>query len=281
MLTFSANDMAFAVAEATAGNVADFVERMNRTAEGLGMKETRFVNPNGLPADNQVSSARDMAILSQAVWRDFPAHRSLFGIGAVQAGSRTLNSGNDLIKAYPGTQGLKTGFTCASGYNLAALASRNSRTVIAVVLGATSAANRAELASRLLERGFAGGSGPSLAEFEPGTPVTAPVADMSGRVCYGRAGKNETDTAMAGPSPLRTGAPPPVPVKVSTGAVEKPPGAKPTPKVAIASATGATRAKAPASGQGDAAATSPAAAATPEKAPAKPFFRAAHENAGD
>jgi D-alanyl-D-alanine carboxypeptidase len=276
MLTFSANDLAYAVAEASAGTIADFVERMNGAAKRLGMTETRFVNPNGLPADGQVSSARDLAILSQALWRDFPAYHGYFGIGAVQVGSRTLPSGNDLLRGYRGTQGLKTGFTCASGYNLAALASRDGRTVIAVVLGATSTASRAELSSRLLERGFATQDGPDLASFQPEAPSTAPAADMSARVCYGRTGRNETDSAMAGPSPLRKGEPP-VAVRVSAGTVELPPGVKPPPKLVHAAAAGAPRRKAAATAQGDA-----AAAPAEEKPPApKAFFRAAHEASGD
>jgi D-alanyl-D-alanine carboxypeptidase len=154
LMVRSANDIAVVVAEGVAGSVESFVHEMNRTAGRLGMSGTRFINPHGLPEENQVTTARDMAILSRALIREFPEYEFYFRIPAIQLGKRVIRNHNRLIDRYPGADGMKTGFICSSGFNMVAGAQRGGKRMLAVVFGAYSAAQRAEDAARLFERGF-------------------------------------------------------------------------------------------------------------------------------
>ncbi len=150
----SANDVAVSLAEKIGGTVEGFAARMNRKARLLGMNHTNYVNPNGLHHIDHVSTARDLAILTQALWRDFPEHRARFSRYYMNIGRRKLHSYNSLLRTYAGTDGMKTGFVCASGYNIVASASRNGRRLIAVVLGARSSARRSVRTAALLSYGF-------------------------------------------------------------------------------------------------------------------------------
>jgi D-alanyl-D-alanine carboxypeptidase len=127
---------------------------MNAMAGRIGMDGTRYVNPHGLPDENQVTTARDMAVLARAIIRDFPEYELYVRIPALQLGKRIIRNHNRLIDHYPGADGMKTGFICSSGFNVVAGATRNGKKLIAVVFGAYSAAQRAEDAARLFERGF-------------------------------------------------------------------------------------------------------------------------------
>jgi D-alanyl-D-alanine carboxypeptidase len=157
MMVKSANDMAVVLAEGVGGSVDGFSAMMNQTAQKLGMTQTSYVNPNGLPADGQVTSARDLAILARAVIRDLPEYEYFMHIPSIRYGRRVTQNFNKLIGRYPGADGFKTGFICASGYNLVASATRNGKRLIAVVLGASSGQARAVRAAQLMERGFGGG----------------------------------------------------------------------------------------------------------------------------
>ena len=108
-----------------------------REAQRLGMVSTHYDNPNGLPDDGQITTARDLAVLARALWLDFPERRDLFGIPAIRAGKRMLRSQNALLERYRGANGMKTGFVCASGYNIVGSANRFGRQLMVVVLGAT------------------------------------------------------------------------------------------------------------------------------------------------
>lgn len=158
LMVKSANDMAVVIAEGVARTQDAFVAEMNAVAQSLGMTATRFKNPHGLPDDEQVTTARDMAILALALTRDFPEHEMYFRIPALQLGKHTLRNFNRLIDRYPGADGMKTGFICASGFNLVASAHRGNKRLIAVVLGSPNANARAEQAAMLFERGFQAGS---------------------------------------------------------------------------------------------------------------------------
>lgn len=172
LIVKSANDIAVAVAESLAGTTEAFVARMNGEAKRLGLENTRFVNPNGLHDTGQYVSARDMVILSSAIWNEFPQYRELFETPTIKAGDRLHTSYNLLLERFDGATGMKTGFVCASGYNIVASAERNGRRLVAVVLGASSQTERAELAARLLLRGFATPEGrPMAAIARPGAPV--------------------------------------------------------------------------------------------------------------
>ena len=164
MMVKSANDMAVVLAEGVGGSVDGFSATMNATASKLGMTQTSYVNPNGLPADGQVTSARDLAMLARAFIRDLPEYEYFMHIPSIRYGRRVTQNFNKLIGRYPGADGFKTGFICASGYNLVASATRNGKRLIAVVLGSSSGQARAVRAAQLLERGFGGGNGLGVAE---------------------------------------------------------------------------------------------------------------------
>ena len=158
LMVKSANDVSTVVAEGIGGSVPGFSAMMNREAARLGMRESHFVNPHGLHRDDHVTSVRDMALLARALLLEFPQYSELWSIGAVQLGNRRYANTNGLIGRYPGAMGMKTGFVCSSGFNLVSAAERNGRTLIAVVFGATSAADRTLKAAQLLDQGFSGGS---------------------------------------------------------------------------------------------------------------------------
>jgi D-alanyl-D-alanine carboxypeptidase len=189
LMVKSANDMAVAIAEGVGGSIAGFADLMNANARRLGMSQSNFVNPNGLPAENHVTSARDLAILARALIREFPEYDSYWHISSIRYGNRVMRNYNALIDRYPGADGMKTGFICASGYNVVASATRNGRRLIAVVLGAWSGAVRAQKAAQLLERGF-NSSGlswltPSLGTVDALAPVDAQPPNLREEMCGG------------------------------------------------------------------------------------------------
>ena len=154
LIVKSANDVAMMLAEAIGGSEEDFVKLMNDTAQRLGMTRTKFVNPNGLPAPEQVTTARDLARLARAALRDFPDQAPLWALPEVQIGKKKLASHNGLLRHFEGADGIKTGFICDSGFNVVASATREGRKLIAVVLGDQSGRDRNIRAASLLEHGF-------------------------------------------------------------------------------------------------------------------------------
>ena len=185
MMVKSANDISYVIAEGVGGNVPDFVNMMNAEATRLGMRDTRFANPNGWHHPQQQTSARDLALLAMTMMREFPEYAGYWGIGAVQLGRQTLNNTNGLIGRYSGASGFKTGFVCASGFNVVATATRGGRTLIVVVLGALSGAERTVRASQLLDDAFGswGGGYGTLASIPSGYGGQAPniCADVRAR----------------------------------------------------------------------------------------------------
>src|SRR5215217_8213597 len=177
MMVKSANDMAVVLAEGVGGSIDGFSAMMNQSAQKLGMTQTSYVNPNGLPADGQITSARDLAILARAVIRDLPEYEYFMHIPSIRYGRRITQNFNKLIGRYPGADGFKTGFICASGYNLVASATRDGKRLIAVVLGAASGHMRAVRAAQLLDGGFASNGlawlRPSLGTVDNLAPVDA------------------------------------------------------------------------------------------------------------
>gem|GEM_PF-239543 len=154
LMVKSANDMAVTLAEGIGGSYDAFVTEMNHTAQELGMTATLYANPNGLPDEGQVTTARDMAILARAIIREFPEHEMMFRIPAIQLGKQIIRNHNKLIDHYPGADGMKTGFICASGFNIVATAKRGGKRLIVVVLGGRSGASRNEDAAKLFQKGF-------------------------------------------------------------------------------------------------------------------------------
>jgi D-alanyl-D-alanine carboxypeptidase len=190
LMVKSANDMAVTIAEGISGSVEAFAEDMNSTARELGLTQSHFVNPNGLPDPEHVSSARDLAILARALYLTFPEQAHLFNIGALRLGDQIIQNHNNLLGRYPGADGMKTGFTCAAGFNLVASASRDGRKLIAVILGAPNLRSRTITAAALFDRGFAGIDRPSksLADLAVQTSMDSPMAppDMHQAICRKR-----------------------------------------------------------------------------------------------
>lgn len=207
MLVKSANDMAVVLAEGVGGSLPGFVDEMNATAAELGMTGTHYANPNGLPDPGQVSTARDLAILARAIFLNFPEHADLFRIPAIKIGPAVIRSYNKLIDRYPGADGMKTGFICASGFNLVASATRGNRHLLAVVLGTESGKARTEEAALLLERGFQQ-SGNIFGSIAPSVETlrneSGPPADMRAQVCGGQR-KNTASEADDDSGPAPTG----------------------------------------------------------------------------
>jgi len=160
---------------------------MTQTAHRLGMTESNFVNPNGLPADGQITSARDLAILARALIHDFPEYNFYWHIPAIKFGRRVVRNYNKLLGRYPGADGMKTGFICASGFNLVATATRGGKQLIAVVLGAPSSSARAVKAAELLESGFTQNPlswlTPALGQVDKLTPINADPPNLHDEVC--------------------------------------------------------------------------------------------------
>jgi D-alanyl-D-alanine carboxypeptidase len=150
----SANDVTVMLAEAVSGSETKFVAEMNAAARQLGMSRTHFANTNGLPDPSQITTARDLAKLARAVVTEFPEYASFWSMTDMRIGNKRLGSHNALLKTFPGADGLKTGFTCDSGFNVVASATRDGRRLMAVVLGEASGNERAVRAASLLEHGF-------------------------------------------------------------------------------------------------------------------------------
>lgn len=155
LVTRSANDAAMVLAEALGGDEATFAAMMTSKARQLGMGSTVFRNASGLPNREQVTTSRDMARLAFALMRDFPHYYPVFSVQSYPYRGRTLENHNRMLGSYDGADGLKTGYTNASGFNLVMSAMRDNRRLIGVVMGGDSAGQRDRLMAMLMDQGFA------------------------------------------------------------------------------------------------------------------------------
>jgi serine-type D-Ala-D-Ala carboxypeptidase (penicillin-binding protein 5/6) len=169
MIVLSANDAAVAIAEKLTGSEAAFGKVMTAKAQELGMKDTVFTNPAGLPDPNQVTTAADLAKLAQALIRDYPDDYKLFSTRRFEFRGMKLHGHNNVLAHYPGADGIKTGYTEAAGYNLVTSATHDGKRLIGVVLGARTAAERDKEMTALLDK-----------HFGISTNVPAPPADEAG-----------------------------------------------------------------------------------------------------
>lgn len=155
LTVLSANDVARVLAENLKGGMeGNFAELMTRVAREIGLSGTNFENSSGLPDDDHMSTARDIALLSMAVYKHFPQYWKYFSIKTWTYNGKTYTNGNRLLGTYPGCDGMKTGYTNKSRYSLVATAKRDNHHLIAVVLGAENKDVRASVATNLLNRGF-------------------------------------------------------------------------------------------------------------------------------
>ncbi len=169
----SANDVAAALAQSVGGSISNFAKLMNKSAKNLGMTGSHFSNPHGLHAGDQVTTARDMALLALAIQNEFPQYSHYFNISAIRFGGIRMRNHNALIYKFPGTNGMKTGYTCPSGLNIVARAKRDGRQLIVVVLGGYSSLQRNALAAKLLQQGF------DRQFHDPLIPVVAHVQNLT------------------------------------------------------------------------------------------------------
>lgn len=167
--TKSANDAAVVLAEAIAGSESQFAKRMTLTAHRLGMKKTHFYNASGLPDRRQWTTAHDMANLAIALIRDFPGYYSFFSVRSFRFHGHIVYGHDHLLDEYAGTDGLKTGYIRASGYNLVTSAVRHKRRLVGVVLGGNTARARDRLMMALFNRGFS--NKPSIQIADTRTPA--------------------------------------------------------------------------------------------------------------
>lgn len=182
LVTKSANDAAVVLAEAIGGSESQFAAMMTRKARQLGMRSTVFRNASGLPDDDQVTTARDFAMLGRALIQDYPKYYPYFSRRSFAYGGRNLPNHNRLMSRYDGMDGIKTGYIRASGFNLVGSAVRDGRRLIAVVMGGKSAVARDNRMAALLDDAFSRGrrgepDAPVVARAEPTeTPITVAAA---------------------------------------------------------------------------------------------------------
>ncbi|MEX2311640.1 MAG: D-alanyl-D-alanine carboxypeptidase family protein [Rhodospirillales bacterium] len=170
LVTKSANDVATVVAENIGGRERNFALKMTAKARSLGMSKTTFRNASGLPHRAQLSTASDIAVLARALLRDFPEYYHYFSTTKFTYAGQTYGNHNKLLETYPGTDGFKTGYIRASGFNLVASSTKNGRRIIGVVFGGRSPNQRNDHMTNLLDKGF------EVLAGQHGTPMIANLA---------------------------------------------------------------------------------------------------------
>jgi D-alanyl-D-alanine carboxypeptidase len=231
LVTRSANDAAVVLAEALGGDEPSFAQLMTSKARQLGMSQTVFRNASGLPNREQVTTARDMARLAFALMRDFPHYYPVFSVQSWPYRGRSLENHNRMLGSYEGADGLKTGYTNASGFNLVMSAMRDNRRLIGVVMGGDSAGQRDRMMAMLMDQGFASAATMRLsawtnirkppsarytsANFDPGLVIP----ESTPRLATANAAPLAGFTAAAPPPPAP---PPPATQRVAGPAVPPP-----------------------------------------------------------
>ncbi|WP_237481168.1 D-alanyl-D-alanine carboxypeptidase family protein [Lichenibacterium dinghuense] len=209
LMVKSPNDIAVTIAEGISGSVPAFADEMNSYAARIGLHESHFANPNGLHDPNHWSSARDMAMIARALITQFPEEHDLFNIGTLQFGGKLIPNHNGLLGRYDGVDGMKTGYTCAGGYNVVESATRGDRRLLVVIMGAPSTNQRNLRSVALFEKYFANpGQGlGNVADLGPSDIVAPP--DMHVQMCGpGRhAAIQEAEAEDAAIAPTDAGAP--------------------------------------------------------------------------
>ena len=182
LVTRSANDAAVVIAEAIAGDEDDFAQMMTRKARSLGMSKTVYRNANGLPNDEQVTTARDQATLGRAIQERFPRYYRYFATASFNWRGQSIRNHNHLLGNVEGVDGIKTGYTRASGFNLVTSMRRGNRHLIGVVLGGRSGGSRDAIMRNLLaenlEKGATTHTVVAVTERN-GTDANTDVADAS------------------------------------------------------------------------------------------------------
>ena len=207
---YSANDVARVLAENLKGGQEEsFADLMTRVAREIGLNNTNFANSSGLPNDDHMSTARDIALLSMAVYKHFPQYWHFFGIKSWTYNGKTYTNGNRLLTSYNGCDGMKTGYTKKSKYSLVATANRNNQHLMSIVLGAENKDVRANVAAQMLNRGFSmlnNGTAPVIKNtytqpIETAQPVQTYTQPQGGTTTFAAV----YNTATSGAMPQYTG----------------------------------------------------------------------------
>lgn len=200
----SANDASVVIAERLAGSEDAFADLMTARAQQLGMRSTRFANASGLPDSRQMTTARDLARLAIAIRRDFPNEWAYFQTPHMVWAGQLIGNHNRLLGRVAGVDGLKTGYTRASGFNLATTAERNGRRIVAVVMGGSSGAARDAHMADLVEAAFQSlGTGAPRQMWAGRWPQVADAEAAAARVSSGPRyeGADTVDTMLLGEDP--------------------------------------------------------------------------------
>jgi D-alanyl-D-alanine carboxypeptidase len=189
LLVYSANDIAVVLAEAVSENLQSFVVEMNKAAKRMGMTGSRFLNPNGLHDPQHFSTARDIALLAATVYAEFPEYRHYYEQDFISIGKRKLRNRNRLLVQMAEADGMKTGFVCAAGFNLVATAQIKGKRLMAVLLGASNSANRADWAQSLLTMGaIRTPRNMTVKDIINGSAAVTEPPDLTSEMCEGRRG---------------------------------------------------------------------------------------------
>jgi D-alanyl-D-alanine carboxypeptidase len=184
---YSANDAAVALAEHVGESHTKFVGLMNARARSLGLRNTRFANAHGLPADTAYTSARDMALLARDIVLNQSHHATVFARGSFVFRERQWPGHNAWLTAVPGADGLKTGFTCRAGYHLAATRTHGGRHLLGIVLGAPNLSSRLGSMTKLMRRTQAVAGTEALAASARGALGPAVPTRVRAAACRGGA----------------------------------------------------------------------------------------------
>ncbi len=220
LVTQSANDAAVTIAENLAGTEENFARYMTQTARRLGMTNTTFRNASGLPDDQQITTARDMAILASHLIHDYPEYYGVFQTRYFAYRGRQYRNHNKLLFGYKGTDGIKTGYTRASGFNLTASVHRGDKHLIAVVLGGKTGSQRDAAMRALLEKYFpkASSTKPTpeqlVAALVPPAAVAPPAQPASKPAVAAQAAPEPAMAAEPAPKPTVAAEAPPAPAPV-------------------------------------------------------------------
>lgn len=199
----SANDAAVVLAEHLGGTEESFAVKMTTKAHSLGMYDTHFMNATGLPHQWQVTTARDLALLALKTQRNFPNYYPYFAAHNFYFKGREMHGINKFTASYPGAEGMKTGFTCGSGYNLISSASQNGKRLIGVVMGGMSSAQRYQLMISMMDNGFANRYPPFSSKNISSPSVRAtgspPYQLSCGNMAPSHIGANDNDGGVISP----------------------------------------------------------------------------------
>lgn len=217
IVTKSANDVSAAVAEMIAGSEEEFARQMTAKARSLGMTHTIYRNASGLPDPDQITTARDQALLGRAIQDRFPKHYAYFATRTFEFRGKAMRNHNHLLGVIPGVDGIKTGYIRDSGFNIVTSMRRNGRHIVAVVFGGRTADARDARVASLMNNNI------NVASLKRTTPVIAEKASDATKVAAAEPAKEPVQAASTGPQPGSTDPIRPHPVKtlnVKAGAMQ-------------------------------------------------------------